>query len=159
MTVAVLASCRRSALGTWPSCLFSAGSPWFFPGAMTGKPTIISGYGAIAQAKLPDFVKSLPAGSMTSAELFTGAPWRPLQRAKKNPSLSDLGLNPPKEEGGGDTGRSTGPVIAVVRRAIRAGTSFAFALCALFVRRRSMDWIIHMAPRKARKFTLRNSIP
>lgn len=83
-----------------------------FPGAMTGKPTIILGVGDFAQAKLWLFVKPYRHAGARSAALRTHRTAQPCKRRKKTQVSLDLGLNPPKEEGGGDTGRSTEPVMA-----------------------------------------------
>ena len=102
MTVAVLASCQRPALWTWPSCLFLQALPDSFPGAMTGKPTIIRGVPTIAQAKLWLFVKPANARDRKATlqartRAATEAP--PLQWTKKNPSHIGLGFESTK--GGG----------------------------------------------------------
>ena len=133
MTVAVLASCLRPALWTWPSCLYLQALPDFFRGQWPEKSTIIRGDAAAAQAKLRLFVKSAQRqsgkrrrhheSSQAGPLCSNAAPCNP---RKKTQVGLDLGLNPPKEEGGGDTGRSTGPVMAG-GAGKRCGTFLAFA--------------------------------
>ncbi|SPA28864.1 hypothetical protein CBM2637_A70048 [Cupriavidus taiwanensis] len=98
---------------------------------MTEKPSIILARVASAQAKTEVFVKidrQSPCFWVAQCTWSTNG----LCSGEKKPKLLSLGLNPPKEEGGGDTWRSTEGT-AGGAEGLAGGFAFALwrAVCAV----------------------------
>ena len=99
MTVAVLASCQRPALWTWPSCLYLQALPDSFSGGNDRKADDYTGRSSDRTSKVVAFRQAdEDAGRRSAPSAARGHPL-PLQSAKKNPSRIGLGFESTK--GGG----------------------------------------------------------
>jgi len=113
VTVAVLASCRSAGPLDLAFLLVFAGSPWIFFRGQWPESRRLYWANLWSHKQSCGFSSSRsPRPARPWGHFVTNGSWRPCKRRKKTQVGLDLGSNPPKEEGGGDTGRSTGPVMA-----------------------------------------------